>query len=154
MKNNKIDIEKGHIVIEQEENKNNVVPFQKAERLATDPKPPDTEGNWLKKLEDGTVFLARRKQDATFVLTEYLIYNNKPEIGTWLVLNTGSEQMPLWVDSERFSQQAKCIEILKVIKEEDNGDSDREHEDVAPGEGSDVDQSTSNEEGNPGTKGT
>lgn len=151
MKNTRINSEKGHIVIEQE--KNNVIPFQKTEHLATDTKPPDG-GNWLKSLEDGTIFLSRRKQDATFVLTEYLIFNNKPEIGTWLVLNTGTEQMPLWVDSERFSQQASCIEILKVIKEENHGDSDREHEDVSPRESIDMDQHSTDEEGDPGIKGT
>ncbi len=112
--------------------------------------------NWLKKMEEGTIFIARRKSskatDNSWLLTEYLVYNNKPDHGTWLIMTQANERLPLWVLSDDFSNKNERIETLKVIKimEPNHGESpgvvsdaggasssladDEEHEEVSSGE--------------------
>lgn len=94
-----------------------------------------TSMNWLKDLEDGSQFLARlspRFGPTTYELTEFLVWSNKPEKATWLVIAEELGQTRKWVHSADFSLRYEFIELLDVVslphkeKDTENGNNIRE----------------------------
>jgi hypothetical protein len=85
--------------------------------------------NWLRNLEEGTVFLARQRNDKGPLLIEFFLENKKPDKACLLRQYSGQGVENFWVDSQRFSGIYELIEILKVFKppqeEESNDERDR-----------------------------
>lgn len=111
---------------ENEGEEGNVIPF----RLRTGgggPRPPQQD-NWLLKLDVGTVFLCGSTDPFyALPLTVFQVIQ-KLEHCVRLQFLDYPDQVPVWVNSRKFSSQRTCDEIMGVVLQEEetsDGNSDR-----------------------------
>lgn len=111
-----------------------VIDFQDAKLALAGGHPGDE--NWLEKLEVGTCFLARERNDKTEFLPEYhLLHKGQVSTTLMMVSPMGQKAYP-HVDTLRFSRKNVLIEVLGVIKDDevpfDEDEKEIDNGDVTP----------------------
>ncbi len=80
--------------------------------------PGGKDGDWLKNMPEGTVFLARRKNDKGFIASEFEI-EHKIRGHAMLTQHADGESHTYWVINIVFCSALDLLEIIRVpdIKE-------------------------------------
>lgn len=102
-----------NVDVQQEEEEDNVLPFTPGTVI-----PGGKDGDWLKNLPVGTVFLARRKNDNNFLAAEFEI-EAKAQRHTMMTQHSDGESHTFWAINFVFCSMLDLLEVIRVpeIKE-------------------------------------
>lgn len=98
----------------------NVIPFTRAAHGGTGP-PDAPKGNWLRQLQQGTRFLARRKGTTGSALDDFVVATDPSKMEVVLLgENKNGTGLLGWHESALFSKEYKLVFTLEVIKHDDD----------------------------------
>lgn len=98
----------------------NVIPFARPAHGGSGP-PDAPKGDWLRQLQQGTRFLARRKGTTGSALEDFVVATDPKKMEVVLLgQNRSGVGELVWHESVLFSKDYKLIYTLEVIKNDDN----------------------------------
>lgn len=108
--------------MEQQRQSAEILPFLRPQ--TNDGEPPGS-GNWLARMDKGTRFLAKHKQDAGSKVDDFVVYTDPSTMPVVLLgKNTyGHDSEVVWHDPTIFSKNYRFYTILEVLEPND-GNSD------------------------------
>lgn len=97
----------------------NVIPFTRAAHGGTGP-PDAPKGDWLRQLQQGTRFLARRKGTTGSALEDFVVATDPSKMEVVLLAeNKNGTGLLSWHETALFSKEYKLVFTLEVIKNDD-----------------------------------
>jgi hypothetical protein len=100
----------------------NVIPF--VLRATGGKEPPGSGSNWVSKFEQGTRFLAKRKNEAGSRLSDFVLMTDPKTMNAVLLgenMNTRDGGI-FWRDPEIFSHDYKFYLIIEILEPKDGND--------------------------------